>query len=78
MADLTTLQSDFNQFNSDVSAALARAQASINALMATGLTPAQQAIVDSIDASVKTADATVNAFDVPAGTSTGTSTSTSS
>src|SRR5579862_1617716 len=77
MADLNSLQAEVSQFISDVTAALARAQASIDALNNAGLTPAQQAIVDALANSVSAADASVQAFDVtPTGTGTGTSTAT--
>lgn len=66
MATLDTLLADFNQFKTDMTTALARAQADLDKLSQVGtLTPEQQAIVDQVDQGLTTADSTLQAFDVP-------------
>jgi hypothetical protein len=52
--DLVKLQQDFNQFKTDVLTAIA-------ALKASGLTAAQQAIVDQMDSDIQAADTQVKA-----------------
>jgi hypothetical protein len=69
MATLDAFIADVTKFQTDVAAAIARAQASIDDLKKqlanAGLTPAQQAALDATDKAVQAADATVGGFDIP-------------
>lgn len=72
MATLASFISDVTKYQSDVTAALSRAQTDLDTLKAelanAGLTPEQQAALDTADASLNAADTTASGFDVPAAT----------
>ena len=72
MATLDSFISDVTKYQTDVQAALARAQTDLDTLKAAlanaGLNTAQQAALDAADASVNAADTTAGGFDVTAAT----------
>lgn len=61
MTDVTQLTADFEQYKSDVTAAFARLQASIDA--AGGVPADVQAAIDALDTEIQGADADANAED---------------
>jgi len=65
MADIATLGADFAQYKTDVTAAFARLQASLDAALATqgGIPADVQAEIDATDAAIRGADTEANAED---------------